>query len=162
MLKHHIIVIGASAGGLEPLKRILGSLPKDIDATVFIVMHINPHFRSHLPSILSAVSSIKVSHPKDGEKIKKAHAYVAPPDHHLLVENDKVHVKKGPRENRFRPSVDTLFRSAAYNYRSRVIGVVLSGLLDDGTSGMWTIKRLGGLCVIQEPSDALYDSMPQN
>src|SRR5215218_3636935 len=88
--------------------------------------------------------------------------YLAPPDHHLLIEKHNVIVKKGPKENRFRPSIDALFRSAAYNYGSRVIGLVLSGLMDDGTSGLWSVKRQGGTCIIQDPSDAEFPNMPQN
>jgi two-component system chemotaxis response regulator CheB len=162
MQKHDIIVIGASAGGLDPLKKLMNTLPKNFNASIFIVMHLAPQFPSNLPWILSKAAPFEVKHPTDGETIKAKQIYVAPPDHHLLIENKKVYVKKGPKENRFRPSIDALFRSAAYTYGSRVVGVVLSGLLDDGTSGMWTIKRLGGLCIIQDPADAVCESMPQN
>ena len=162
MAKRDIIVIGASAGGVYALKELMAALPPDFKATIFVVLHVSPHSPSYLPQILSHVGSLKAVHPKDGEQIQRGRIYVAPPDHHLLVEYDQVIVKKGPKENRFRPSIDALFRSAAYNYGPRVIGVVLTGLLDDGTSGMWSVKRLGGLGVIQEPDDALYPSMPDN
>src|SRR4051812_22577036 len=162
MQKHDIIVIGTSAGGLDPLRKLLGSLPKDLDATVFIVMHIPAQFTSNLPWILSKAAPVEVKHPIDGENIQKGRIYVAPPDHHLLVEKNQIFVKKGPKENRFRPSIDTLFRSAAYSYGSRVMGIILSGMLDDGTSGMWTIKHLGGICLIQDRKDAMFESMPQN
>jgi two-component system chemotaxis response regulator CheB len=162
MAKRDIVVIGASAGGVQALKELAAALPHDFKATIFIVLHLSPHSPSYLPEILNHSGPLHASHPKDGEPIQQGHIYVAPPDHHLLVEYDQVIVKKGPKENRFRPSIDALFRSAAYNYGSRVIGVVLTGLLDDGTSGMWSVKRLGGRVVVQEPEDALYPSMPDN
>jgi two-component system chemotaxis response regulator CheB len=115
-----------------------------------------------LPKILSWFGDLKVVHPKDGERIKAGLIYVAPPDHHMLVERNRVLVKKGPKENRFRPSIDALFRSAAYVYGPRVIGVVLTGMLNDGTSGLWSVKRLGGITIIQDPSDAEFPFMPQN
>ncbi|QDK78999.1 chemotaxis protein CheB [Spirosoma sp. KCTC 42546] len=160
MAKRDIIVIGASAGGVFALKELMASLPPDFNATVFVVVHISPHSPSYLPDILSHSGPIPASHPKDGELIQPGHIYVAPPDHHLLVEYDQLIVKKGPKENRFRPSIDALFRSAAYTYGPRVIGLILTGMLDDGTSGMWSVKRLGGICIIQQPEEALYASMP--
>ena len=162
MAKRDIVVIGASAGGVYALKALVATLPPDFKATIFVVLHVSPHSPSYLPDILNHAGPLKASHPKDGETIQPGRIYVAPPDHHLLVEYDQVIVKKGPKENRFRPSIDALFRSAAYSYGPRVIGVVLTGLLDDGTSGMWSVKRLDGLGVIQEPDDALYPNMPDN
>ncbi|MBD2753397.1 chemotaxis protein CheB [Spirosoma validum] len=162
MAKRDIIVIGASAGGVYALKELVATLPADFKASIFVVLHISPHSPSYLPDILNASGPLKTVHPKDGELILPGHIYVAPPDHHLLVEYDQVIVKRGPKENRFRPSIDALFRSAAYTYGPRVIGVVLTGMLDDGTSGMWSIKRLGGTCIIQEPEEAMYSSMPDN
>lgn len=155
-----IIVIGASAGGVHALKELMQALPEDFNAAVFVVLHVAPHAPSHLPKILTSVGGMKAVHPRDGESFEAGRIYVAPPDHHLLLEEGRVLVKKGPKENRFRPSIDALLRSAAYNYGPRVIGVVLTGLLDDGTSGMWSVKRFDGLSVIQEPADALYPSMP--
>jgi two-component system chemotaxis response regulator CheB len=105
---------------------------------------------------------LKAVHPEDGAMMKAGHIYVAPPDHHLLIDGHSLAVKKGPKENRFRPSIDALFRSAAYCYGPRAIGVVLSGALDDGTSGLWSVKRLGGVAIVQEPSDARFDSMPKS
>jgi two-component system, chemotaxis family, protein-glutamate methylesterase/glutaminase len=162
MAKRDIIVIGASAGGVYALKEFVSTLPADFKATVFVVLHVSPHSPSYLPDIMNHAGPLKAVHPKDGEPIQRGHIYVAPPDHHMLVEYDQVIVKKGPKENRFRPSIDALFRSAAYSYGSRVIGVVLTGLLDDGTSGMWSVKRLGGTGIIQKPDDAQYPSMPDN
>ena len=155
-----IIVIGASAGGVTSLRALVANLPDDIDAAIFVVLHIPPDGISELPDILSRAGPLTASHPTDGEKIKRGRIYVARPDHHLLIEGDHVGVKRGPKENRFRPSIDTLFRSAAYTYGSRVVGVVLSGALDDGTSGLWTVKELGGVTMVQQPGDAAFDSMP--
>ncbi|HSV10734.1 MAG TPA: chemotaxis protein CheB [Hanamia sp.] len=162
MAQRDIIVIGASAGGVEALTLLVKNLPEKINASIFIVLHIPPYSRSFLPQILGKVTSIPVSHPKDGEKIEQRHIYVAPPDHHILIEEDRVVVKKGPKENRFRPSIDALFRSAAYIYENRVIGVVLTGALDDGASGLWTIKRFGGKALVQQPDEAAFPEMPLN
>jgi two-component system, chemotaxis family, protein-glutamate methylesterase/glutaminase len=117
---------------------------------------------SHLPEILSRSGKLKASHAKDGEAIQLGRIYIAPPNFHLLLDDEKVVVKKGPKENRFRPSIDALFRSAAYTYGARVISIVLSGMLDDGTSGMWTVKRMGGITIIQDPHEAVCPSMPHN
>lgn len=160
MPNRNIVVIGASAGGVQALKELVASLPADFGAAVFVVLHVAPFAPSMLPQILSAAGPLPATHPRDGEPIEPGRIYVAPPDHHLLVEEGRVLVKKGPKENRFRPSIDALFRSAAYTYGPRVIGVVLTGLLDDGTSGMWSVKRFGGLGIIQEPDDAMHPSMP--
>ncbi|MES2352827.1 MAG: chemotaxis protein CheB [Pseudomonadota bacterium] len=156
----NIVVVGASAGGVASLQALTAGLPSDFHAAVFIVLHISPEYVSHLPQILSNKGPLPAVHPKNGDPIRPGHIYVAPPDHHLLLEGECIGVRKGPKENRFRPSVDALFRSAAYTYKSSVIGVVLSGALDDGTSGLWTIKRLGGISVVQDPEDATFDSMP--
>ena len=162
MVKRDIIVVGASAGGLSALRSFVSCLPADFKGSVFIVLHIPPYSDSGLASILSKAGHLKAIQPRDGEVIKPGMIYVAANDHHLLLENSKVIVKKGPKENRFRPSIDALFRSAAYVYGSRVIGIVLSGLLNDGTSGLWSIKRLGGVTIIQDPEDAEHPQMPQN
>ena len=158
--RRDIIVIGSSAGGVFALQQLVASLPRNFEASIFIVQHISPNGTSFLPEILSKYGNLKAAHPKDGEVIRQGCIYIAPPDCHMLIEGDKILVKKGPKENRFRPSIDALFRSAAYNYGPRVIGVVLTGMLDDGTSGMWSVKRLGGLGIIQEPDDAQYPAMP--
>ncbi|MCX6212904.1 chemotaxis protein CheB [Spirosoma sp.] len=162
MTKRDIVVIGASAGGVYALRELVAGLPHALPATIFIVQHIAADAPSYLPRILNYAGNIIVIQPVDGEPIQRGHIYVAPPDHHLLIENETMLVKRGPKENRFRPSIDALFRSAAYCYGPRVIGVVLTGLLNDGTSGMWTVKRLGGVSVIQEPEEALYPSMPES
>lgn len=163
MAKRDIIVIGASAGGVEALVSLVKSLPQDLNASIFVVLHLSPFSSSNLPHILSKAGSLPAVHPKDGEKIERGKIYIAPPDHHLLLERGgKIAVSKGPKENRFRPSVDALFRSAALLYGPRVIGIVLSGVLDDGTSGMWNIKRNGGLAMVQQPDEAMFPSMPEN
>lgn len=162
MAKRDIVVVGASAGGVKALTEFVRSIPEDFAGSIFVVLHIPPSSPSNLPAILTRAGALKAVHPKDGERIKPGRIYVAPPDHHMLLEEKSVLVKKGPEENRFRPSIDALFRSAAYVYGPRAIGVVLSGLLNDGTSGLWSIKRLGGIAIIQEPKDADYPSMPVN
>ncbi|WP_019588506.1 chemotaxis protein CheB [Deinococcus apachensis] len=160
MLPHRLIVIGASAGGTQPLIDLAAELPADFPAAVCIVTHIPAHSPSHLPQILTGAGPLPASHPRDGEPIRPGRLYCAPPDRHLLVEDGHLSVKQGPKENRSRPAIDTLFRSAGYSEGPGAIGVVLSGMLDDGTSGLWTIKRFGGTAIVQDPADAEYDSMP--
>jgi two-component system, chemotaxis family, protein-glutamate methylesterase/glutaminase len=160
--RRDIVVIGASAGGVAALMRLVADLPASFAAPVLVVVHVAPHAPSSIPKILGRCTSLPVAHAVDGEEIEPGRIYVAPPDRHLLVDHRRVLVRKGPKENRFRPSVDALFRSAAYLYGSRVVGVVLSGALDDGTSGMWAIKQRGGTTVVQEPSDAEHTGMPES
>src|SRR5918995_2245196 len=157
-----IIVMGASAGGLSAFNRIIKQLPEDSNATVFIVWHVSPYSTSILPEILNRAGKLKSKHPKDGEPIELGKIYIAPPDHHLLLESGRIRLTKGPKENRFRPAIDPLFRSAAYAYGSRVVGVVLSGALDDGTAGLWAIKDRGGIAVVQDPAEAEQPSMPSS
>ncbi|HEX8329742.1 MAG TPA: chemotaxis protein CheB [Hymenobacter sp.] len=157
-----IVVIGASSGGVTALMELVKTLPADFPAPIFVVQHIPADSPSLLPRLLSAVSALPARHPENGEVVAPGTIYVAPPDHHLLLEDDRVLVTRGPKENRFRPSVDALFRSAAYTYGPRVIGVVLTGYLDDGTSGLWSVQRMGGVAVVQEPGDAEQPSMPTN
>jgi two-component system, chemotaxis family, protein-glutamate methylesterase/glutaminase len=156
------IVIGASAGGFQVVVSIVSQLPADLPVPVFVVMHVPAYQPSYLPHILSNSGPLQAVHPADGAKIREGIIYVAPPDHHLLIDNSHVAVKKGPKENGFRPSIDALFRSAAYSYGPGAIGVVLSGALHDGTSGLWSIKRLGGIAIVQDPYDAEYASMPRS
>jgi len=154
--------MGASAGGIESLREVVSHLPAGFRVPIFVVLHIPSHRESLLPAILTKAGCLPAHHPQDGEPIEGGHIYVAPPDHHLLIEGPTLAVKRGPKENRFRPSIDALFRSAAYTYGKGAIGVVLSGALDDGTSGLWSIKRLGGVAIVQCPEDALHDSMPRS
>lgn len=160
MTKHDIVVIGASAGGVYALRELVAALPTDFKASIFVVQHLSSTTPSYLPHILSAAGTLRAVHPVDGAPIQPGVIYLAPPDHHLLLEPNRILVKKGPKENRFRPSIDALFRSAAYAFGTRAIGVILTGLMNDGTSGMWSIKRLGGVGIIQDPDDAMYPSMP--
>ena len=162
MARKDIVVVGASAGGMEALQRLVERLPRDFPAAVFIVWHLSPGAKSMLPQILSKAGPLKAAHPQDGDPIEPGRIYVAPNDHHMLLEKGYIRVARGPKENRFRPAVDPLFRSAAYAYGPRVIGVVLTGALDDGTAGLWTIKLRGGTAIVQEPAEALIRSMPLN
>jgi two-component system, chemotaxis family, protein-glutamate methylesterase/glutaminase len=159
---HDIIVIGASAGGVEALRHLVRELPADLAAAIFVVLHVPAQSPSILPLILDREGALGVTHAVDGEPIEHGRIYVAPPDNHLMVERGRVRVIHGPKENRYRPAVDPLFRSAAVAYGPRVAGVVLTGALDDGTVGMIAVKRRGGICVVQDPHDALYSGMPSS
>jgi two-component system, chemotaxis family, protein-glutamate methylesterase/glutaminase len=162
MGEKNVIVIGASAGGVPALEVVLAALPGDLDAAVFIALHLRPGIRSQLPEVLQRRSALLVAQAEQGEPIHHGRVYVARPDHHLIVEEDSVRNTRGPRENRARPSIDALFRSAAFAHGSRAIGVILSGALDDGTAGLWAIKDRGGRAVVQDPDDAEHDSMPRH
>ncbi|GAA6619050.1 chemotaxis protein CheB [Scytonema sp. NUACC26] len=162
MLGHDIIVVGASAGGVEALTKLVALLPSDLPAAIFIVVHVSAQHKSFLPDILKRRSLLPVAHAKDGEPIEHGRIYVAPPDYHLLVKRGYIRLVMGPKENRCRPAVDPLFRTAAKAYKSRVVGVVLSGALDDGTAGLIDVKKLGGVAVVQNPDDALFSGMPNS
>src|SRR4051794_30620531 len=157
---HDIIVIGASAGGVEALTQLVRTLPADLPASVFIVLHISPHSRSVLPSILQRNSPLPVEHARDHMRFKPRRIYIAPPDNHLVVHQDKMRLSRGPHENSSRPSVDPLFRTAARAFGSRVVAVVLTGTLDDGTAGLSAVKRAGGVAIVQDPVEAMYSGMP--
>jgi two-component system chemotaxis response regulator CheB len=158
---HDIIVVGASAGGVEALSTLVGGLPADLPAALFVVLHIPPYSQSHLPAILTHHGSLPAAHATHGAAIAHGHIYVAPPDHHLLVRDGYVELTRGPRENSSRPAVDPLFRSAARAYGPRVVGVVLSGALGDGSAGLMAIAARGGVTVVQDPEEALFESMPR-
>ncbi len=162
MPKHDMITIGASAGGVEALVKLVGSLPGNLPAAIFLVLHIPAQSPSLLPNILNRAGQLHVLHPVDGQAIQYGHIYVAPPDQHLLVEEGMVRIVRGPKENRHRPAIDPLFRSAARTYGTRVVGVILTGSMDDGTAGLLAIKRRGGKAVVQDPQDALFSSMPRS
>ena len=159
---HDIIVVGASAGGVEALMHLASQLPADLPAAVYVVLHIPAESPSLLPEILNRAGPLPVSQPADGEELRSGHIYVASPNYHLLLERGRMRQVHGPKENRHRPAIDPLFRSAAYNYGPRVVGVILTGALDDGTSGLHAIKQCGGIAVVQDPEDALYPSMPSS
>jgi two-component system, chemotaxis family, protein-glutamate methylesterase/glutaminase len=162
MPSHDIVVIGASAGGVEALIAIVSCFPTSLPAAVFVVIHLPVNSPSVLPQILQRAGPLPSAFARHGEAIRQGHIYVAPPDHHLLIKRGYMHVMRGPKENRHRPSADVLFRTAAGAYGARVVGVVLTGALDDGTMGLQAVKRRGGLAVVQAPHDALVPSMPQS
>jgi two-component system chemotaxis response regulator CheB len=158
-----VIVIGTAAGGLEALDLLIGQLPTDLPASIVIVQHMDSG-NSGEP-LLRRLRRHQAFHPKlaeHGERLKPTHIYIAPPDSHLLINKAKMLVTKGAAENRHRPGIDPLFRSAAVSHGSRVIGVVLTGMLDDGTAGLIAVKRCGGVTVVQDPRDAAYSGMPQS
>jgi two-component system, chemotaxis family, protein-glutamate methylesterase/glutaminase len=159
---HDIVVVGTSAGGVEALKILVGGLPKSLAAAVLIVMHTSPEGPYFLPDILGRAGSLQVSKPREGDLIERGNIYIAPPGHHLLVKGERINLSKGPKENRSRPAIDPLFRTAAIAYGPRVVGVILTGMLDDGTAGLSAVKERGGIAVVQNPEDALYSSMPQS
>ncbi|KAB8335037.1 chemotaxis protein CheB [Scytonema tolypothrichoides VB-61278] len=159
---HDIIVVGASAGGVEALSYLVKNLPPDLNAAVFVVLHVPSHGTSVLPHILTRAGKLPASHAKDGEVIQLRRIYVAPPNYHLLVKPGHIHLTRGPRENGHRPAIDPLFRTAARTYGRRVVAVVLTGVLDDGTAGLRAVKMLNGVAVVQNPEDAMYSGMPRS
>lgn len=162
MARKDVVVVGASAGGMGALEKLVAGLPGDFPAALFVVWHLAPGVRTVLPQVLMRAGPLPALQPNDGDRIEPGRIYVAPNDHHMLLEKGYVRVTRGPKENRFRPAVDPLFRSAAYIYGPRAIGVVLTGALDDGTSGLWAIKLRGGTAIVQDPEDAQHRSMPLN
>lgn len=157
-----IVVIGTSAGGVSALQELVATLPADFPAAVFVAQHLSPSARSMLPNLLDRAGPLPALSPRDGDPIRAGHIYVAAPDHHMLLRPGKILMRRGPHENRTRPAANALFRSAAIAYGGRVVGVVLTGLLDDGTEGLIAIKAAGGLSIVQEPADAEWPSMPKN
>ena len=163
MPNRDIIVIGASAGGVAALKNVVRGLPAGFPASIFVVCHFPPEERSILPEILSRSGPLLASHAVDGEAFLPGQIYVAPPDRHLLLAPDgRMRLSREARENHHRPAVDPLFRSAARYFGGRVVGVVLTGAMYDGTAGLMAVRAAGGLAVVQDPSDALIAAMPEN
>ena len=162
MAKRDMIVIGASAGGVEALLAIAAALPPELPASIFIVLHQPPTGTSMLPTLLSRAGPLPAAHAEDGEIVRARRIYVAPPDLHMLLADGRIRLARGPRENRHRPAADPLFRSAARYYGERTVGVILTGTLDDGAAGLLAVKRNRGIAVVQDPSDALFPGMPQN
>jgi two-component system, chemotaxis family, protein-glutamate methylesterase/glutaminase len=160
---HDIVVIGTSSGGLEALDRLVAQLAPDLPASIFIVQHMDPQSTGQaLVERLSRHKAFRCKLAEHGEKFRPGRIYIAPPDQHLLLQTTTLSVTKGARENRYRPSIDPLFRSAAVAHGSSVIGILLTGMLDDGTAGMSAIKQCGGVNVVQDPDDAAYPEMPQS
>ncbi len=156
-----IIVIGTSDGGIDALRTLIRELPPDFPASLFVVLHMGAHGLGILPDILNRVGRLPASNARDWDAIERGRIYVAPPDRHLILEpSGYVRITRGPKENRFRPAVDPLFRSAAAAFGDRVIGVILTGWLSDGTAGLWAVKECGGIAIVQDPDDALAPSMP--
>lgn len=155
-----IVVIGASAGGVEALTTLIGGLPADLPAAVFVVLHIHPDSPSVLPTLLNRRAALRASHAVHGDPITPGRVYVAPSDNHLMLRPGHMEVVRGPKETGHRPSVDALFRTAARAYGPRVIGVVLTGYQDCGTAGLLSIKARGGVAVAQDPQDAAVADMP--
>jgi two-component system chemotaxis response regulator CheB len=162
MPSRDIIVMGASAGGVEALRAVFERVPKDLPASVFVVLHLSPDHRSVLPRILDSVGPLRASHAKDGEALARGHIYVAPPDRHLVLDDGVMRLTRSAPEGGHRPGVDPLFRTAARFHGARVIGVVLSGALDDGTAGLLAVKQRGGVAIVQDPDDALCGDMPRS
>jgi len=162
MVSRDIIVVGASAGGVEALQRLAHDLPADFPGTIFVTVHFPEHGTSVLPQILNRAGPLRASHAVDGDPIEPGRIYIAPPDYHLLLSRGGVRTVRGPRENGHRPAIDPMFRSAAVAFDRRVIGVVLTGNLDDGTSGIAAVRRAGGVGVAQDPEEALFRSMPDS
>ncbi|ORC51757.1 chemotaxis protein CheB [Paraburkholderia terricola] len=161
MTAKRVVVVGASVGGLAALKTLVGSLPPDMDAAVLIVMHIGS-WDSVLPQLLQKKTALRVADTRDGEAVLPSTVYVAPPDRHMLIHQTRVRLSHGPKENFARPAIDPLFRSAAVEYRSRAIGVVLTGDLDDGAAGLRAITAAGGVAMVQDPADCVAPSMPRS
>jgi two-component system chemotaxis response regulator CheB len=160
MTKHNIVVIGTSAGGVNALCELTKHLPKEIDASIFVVMHIGA--RTMLPHILSRCGNLPAVTAEQGKRYQRGCIYVAPAHCHLSIKDHTTVLTRGPRENGHRPAIDVLFRSAARAHRSKVVGVVLSGGLDDGSAGLFAIKARGGIAIVQDPSEAITPNMPQN
>ena len=157
-----LVVIGGSAGAIEALTRLTRMLRPDLDAAVLVVVHIGPDARSRLPELLARSGPLPAAHARDGEVLGPGRILVAPPDHHLIVNDDTIRLVRGPHENRHRPAVDPLFRSAARSIDHPLIAVVLSGALDDGAVGARLVQQSGGLVVVQDPADAIVTGMPRS
>jgi two-component system chemotaxis response regulator CheB len=157
-----IVVVGASAGGVTYLQRVIEHLPADFPAAIFITLHLPESARSMMPRILERVGSLPAEHAQHGAPIRRGRIYVAPPGFHMTVDHERMRLSRGAREHGHRPAIDPLFRSAAVAFGPRAIGVILSGLLDDGTVGLLELKRAGGIAIVQDPDDTAFPSMPRS
>jgi two-component system chemotaxis response regulator CheB len=156
-----IIVVGASAGGVKALQDLVAGLTADLRAAVLVVLHIHADSPGLMPEILAGAGPLPAEHPVDGQAVEPGRVYVAPPDRHLLLEGGRMRLTRGPKENRHRPAIDPLFRSAAAEYGPRAIGVILTGMLDDGAAGLWAVVECGGAALVQDPAEAPHPSMPR-
>lgn len=161
MISRDIVVVGTSVGGVQALKKLVKDLPADFPAAVFIVCHVAPDSPSMLAEILNLAGPCPVQQPRDGMRIRPGNIYVAPPDYHMVLSQGHIRVTHEARENRFRPAIDPLFRSAARQYGRRVVAVVLTGALYDGVAGLMAVRAAGGLAIVQAPADAAEPSLPQ-
>ncbi|HKG27173.1 MAG TPA: chemotaxis protein CheB, partial [Thermomicrobiales bacterium] len=157
-----IVVVGASAGGIQALLAMVQGLPADFPGALFVVVHTTPHSPGMLPQLLQRAGQLPADNARHGESITSGRIYVAPPDCHLLVRAGYVELSHGPRENHSRPAVDPLFRSASRAYGPRVTGVILSGALGDGTAGLLAVKSRGGVAIVQDPDEAMVEGMPRS
>jgi two-component system chemotaxis response regulator CheB len=162
MANRDIVAVGTSAGGVQALLYLAERFRSDFPATVLVTIHLSNQFRSSLDELLSRAGPLPASFAQDGAPLRKGRLYIAPPDRHLLVEDDRVRLGVGPRENNSRPAIDPMLRSAAVCCCARSIGVVLTGTLGDGASGLWAIDQCGGITVVQDPRGAAFPEMPQN
>jgi two-component system chemotaxis response regulator CheB len=162
MAHHDLVAIGASSGGVEVLIRIIAGLPEDFPAAVFVVLHVRPDAPSQLPAILNRSGRLPAAHAVDNEPVRRGRVYVAPPGMQTYVHHGRISVRRGPHENTYRPAIDPLFRTAAHYYGPRVVGVVLTGALDDGSAGLAMVKQAGGIAIVQDPREASFPDMPAN
>lgn len=161
MANRDILGIGTSAGGVEALLHLVRGFPADLPASVLITIHLSRQFKSALDELLSSAGPLPATFVKDGDGLRKQRIYIAPPDRHMIVEDHRLYLGTGPRENNARPSIDAMLRSAAVCCGGRTVGVVLTGSLGDGASGLYAVRQCGGLTVVQDPRDAAFSEMPQ-
>jgi two-component system, chemotaxis family, protein-glutamate methylesterase/glutaminase len=160
MANRDVLAVGTSAGGVEALIFLAGHFRPDFPASILVTIHLPSHSASSLHELLTRAGSLSASFAADGERLRKAHIYIAPPDRHLLLDGDRLSLGFGPRENNSRPAIDPMLRSTAVCCGSRAIGLVLTGTLGDGASGLWAIRQCGGIAVVQDPTDAAFSEMP--
>jgi len=160
MANRDLLAIGTSAGGVEALIFLASRLERDLPASVLVTIHLPSHSKSSFDDVLTRAGPLPASFAKNGDVLKKSRIYVAPPDRHLVIDGDRISLGEGPRENNARPAIDPMLRSAAVCCGARSVGVVLTGTLGDGASGLWTIHQAGGITVVQDPKDAAFAEMP--